>query len=54
MQPASPTVARPPDRGDVVIVRLPVRREISTRVLESTGRHVRLDLPPVLHRGARL
>jgi hypothetical protein len=37
-----------------VIVRLPVRREISTRVLESTGRNVRLDLPPVLHRGARL
>jgi hypothetical protein len=37
-----------------VIVRLPVRREISTRVLESSGRNVRLDLPPVLHRGARL
>jgi len=38
----------------VVIVRLPVRREIPTSVLESTGRSVRLDLPPVLHRGARL
>jgi hypothetical protein len=37
-----------------VIVRLPAQREISTRVLESSGRHVRLDLPPVLHRGARL
>ena len=37
-----------------MIVRLPVQREISTKVLESTGRNVRLDLPPVLHRGARL
>jgi PilZ domain len=54
MQPGSPSVARPPAKGDVVIVRLPVQREISTKVLESTGRNVRLDLPPVLHRGARL
>jgi hypothetical protein len=37
-----------------VIVRLPGAREISTRVLESSGRHLWLDLPPVLHRGARL
>jgi hypothetical protein len=54
MQPGSPPAARPPAKGDVVIVRLPVQREISTKVLESTGRNVRLDLPPVLHRGARL
>lgn len=54
MQPVSPSVAKPPVQGDVVIVRLPVQREISTHVLESSGRHVRLDLPPVLHRGARL
>jgi hypothetical protein len=46
--------AGPPARGDIVIVRLPGRREISTRVLESSGRHLWLDLPPVLHRGARL
>jgi hypothetical protein len=38
----------------MVIVRLPGAREISTRVLESSGRHLWLDLPPVLHRGARL
>jgi hypothetical protein len=46
--------AGPPAPGDSVIVRLPGRREISTRVLESSGRHLWLDLPPVLHRGARL
>jgi hypothetical protein len=54
--PAAPTqpAAGPPAVGDIVIVRLPGRREISTRVLESSGRHLWLDLPPVLHRGARL
>lgn len=46
--------AGPPVAGEIVIVRLPGNREISTRVLESSGRHVWLDLPPVLHRGARL
>jgi hypothetical protein len=54
MPPALPSAARPPSQGDAVIVRLPARREISTRVLESTGRNLQLDLPPVLHRGARL
>ena len=54
MQPAPSTGARPPATGDVVILRLPAQREISTHVLESTGRTVRLDLPPVLRRGARL
>jgi hypothetical protein len=37
-----------------VIVRLPAKREISTQVLEISGRNVSLDLPPVLHRGARI
>jgi hypothetical protein len=46
--------AGPPACGEIVIVRLRGPREISTRVLESSGRHVWLDLPPVLHRGARL
>jgi hypothetical protein len=54
--PAAQTqpAAGPPAPGDIVIVRLPGQREISTRVLESSGRHLWLDLPPVLHRGARL
>ena len=47
-------VAEPPANGDHVIVRLPGRREIATRVLQRVDRHVWLDLPPVLHRGARL
>jgi hypothetical protein len=49
-----PSTSGPPDRGDVVVVRLPMQREISTGVLESSGRHVWLDLPPVVHAGARL
>lgn len=35
-------------------MRLPGPRELSTRALESSGRQIWLDLPPVLHRGARL
>jgi hypothetical protein len=49
-----PSTAGPPGRGDVVVVRLPRQREITTGVLESSGRHVWLDLPPVVHAGARL
>ena len=49
-----PSTSGPPAPGDVVVVRLPRQREIATGVLESSGRHVWLDLPPVVHAGARL
>jgi hypothetical protein len=51
---AAPIASAPPAAGDSVVVRLPMQREIPTQVLESSGRHVLLDLPPVVHAGARL
>jgi hypothetical protein len=51
---AAPIASAPPAAGDLVVVRLPMQREITTAVLESSGRHVLLDLPPVVHSGARL